>query len=155
MLRTRFIVPISLGSLAALTTLLLPMGASALSGVPGAPGAQAERCEPASQSLPTLRVELCAECNMHRDEIEALRQAYAESAQSAGHDIDFLTSARVRITETGLLENGTPYAIGEAGGMRFRVGDPHPGATLGSALGRMTYAIFSGAWKNMSQESLK
>jgi hypothetical protein len=119
------------------------------------PGAPPERCEQAARSLPTLRVDLCAECSMSSDEIEALRQTYAESAQSAGHSIDFLTTVRVRITETGVLENGTPYAIGEAGGMRFRVGDPHPGATLGSALGRMTFAIFSGAWKNLSQESLK
>ena len=151
MFRTRFIAPLSLVAL----SVLLPLSALALSGVPDAPGAQAERCEPAARSLPTLRVELCSECSMSREEIESLRQAYAESAQSAGHGIDFLASARVRITETGLLENGTPYAIGEAGGMRFRVGDPHPGVTLGSALGHMTYAIFSGAWKNMSRESLR
>lgn len=138
MFRTRFVAPL------ALTVLLLPIGAPALASV----GASPERCEQAVRSLPSLRVELCADCRMSRDEIDALRRTYADSAEHAGHSVDFLASARVRITETGMLENGSPYAIGEAGGMRFRVGDPDPGATLGSALGRMSFAIFSGTWKD-------
>jgi len=141
-------------ALIALFVLALPAGAAALTGTPET---RPERCESraAPASLPALRVELCAECTLSGDEIEALRRTYAESAQNAGHSVDFLTPARVRITETGLLPNGAPYAIGEAGGMRFRVGDPDPGATLGSALGRMTFVIFSRARKDSRQEALK
>lgn len=109
----------------------------------------------ASQSLPSLHIETCPACELDPAEILAWQHAYADAARAAGYGVDFLATTRVRITETGLLPNGTPYAIGEAAGMRFRVGDPHPGATLGTALGRMTFVILSGSWKSAQEEGLR
>lgn len=136
---------------AALVLMLFAMSAArALPGLPEAAPTQVERCGlPAAQaSLPALRVEACPACDLDRAEIATLQRTYAESAHATGHTIDFLESARVRIIETGMLPNGAPYVIGETAGMRFRVGDPDPGATLGTALGRMTFVILSGAWQS-------
>lgn len=114
-----------------------------------------QRCEPPAQTLPSMRIEICAACELKAEDIAAWKRTYAEAAQEAGYDIDLLVSSPVRVVETGLLPNGAPYVIGETADMRFRVGDPDPGATLGSALGRMTFAIHSGSWKKLYQESLK
>lgn len=138
----------------AFAAMLLPL---ALAAMPGSPAPQPARCETQTlrASLPALHIKVCAECEVSRDDITELRRAYAESAQTMGHTIDFLSSTHVGITETGVLPNGAPYVIGEAAGMRFRVGDPDPGATLGMALGRMTFVILSGAWQNTQEEGLR
>ena len=151
MFRTRFITPI------AFAAMLLPTAVLALTGMPGSLTPQPARCETQTlrASLPALHIEVCTECEVSRDDITVLRRAYAESAQAMGHTIDFLSSAHVGITETGVLPNGAPYVIGETAGMRFRVGDPDPGATLGTALGRMTFVILSGVWQNVQEEGLK
>lgn len=144
-------IKVSATTTAFLFAILLAMPAArALPGLPETAPTQVERCGlPAAQaSLPALRVEACPACDLDRAEIATLQRTYAESAHAAGHTIDFLESARVRITETGILPNGAPYVIGETAGMRFRVGDPDPGATLGTALGRMTFVILSGAWQS-------
>ncbi len=119
--------------------------------LPGKPIEPPQRCEPPARALPALRIETCAACELEDEDIAAWKRTYAEAAQEAGYDIDLLVSSPVRVVETGLLPNGTPYVIGETAGMRFRVGDPDPGATLGGALGRMTFVIYSG----MGQESGK
>ena len=110
------------------------------------PQAQAARCESPAQAgpLPALHIEVCKACNLSREEISAMKQGYAVAAHAAGYRIDFLATTRVHIVETGMLENGTPYARGETAGMWFRVGDPDPGETLGSIAGRMTFVILSG-----------
>jgi hypothetical protein len=77
-----------------------------------------------------------------------MKRGYAVAAHAAGHRIDILTTTRVRIIETGMLENGTPYAKGETAGMWFKVGSPDPGETLGSVAGRMTFVILSGIRQN-------
>ncbi|OZA30093.1 MAG: hypothetical protein B7X93_04645 [Hydrogenophilales bacterium 17-61-9] len=94
--------------------------------------------------LPALHVEVCEACTLSREEISAMKQGYAVAAHAAGYRIDILATTPVRITETGMLENGTPYARGETAGMWFRVGNPDPGETLGSVAGRMTFRILSG-----------
>ncbi len=114
------------------------------------PQEQAMRCESSTQAepLPVLHIEVCADCNMSREEISAMKRGYAVAAQVAGHRIDILAKARVRITETGVLENGTPYAKGETAGMWFKVGNPDPGETLGSVAGRMAFRILSETRQN-------
>ncbi|MBT9590478.1 MAG: hypothetical protein IV089_06155 [Thiobacillus sp.] len=108
--------------------------------------AQAPRDEPVAQVelLPALRVEVCETCTLSREDISAIKQGYAMAAHAAGYRIDFLATTRVHIVETGMLENGTPYAKGEAAGMWFRVGNPNPGETLGSVAGRIAFVILSG-----------
>ncbi len=144
----------------ALAFSLLP-GIAFASALPGATSdpisgtLQAQRCEPPARALPALRIETCAECELEDEDIAAWKRTYAEAAQEAGYDIDLLVSSPVRVVETGLLPNGAPYVVGETAGMRFRVGDPDPGATLGNALGRMSFVIFSGNWKASEQETLK
>ena len=107
---------------------------------------QAARCELSAQAgpLPALHIEVCKACNLSREDISAIKQGYAVAAHAAGYRIDILATTRVHIVETGMLENGTPYAKGETAGMWFRVGDPDPGETLGSIAGRMTFKILSG-----------
>ncbi|MCL5061454.1 MAG: hypothetical protein M1449_13975, partial [Candidatus Thermoplasmatota archaeon] len=107
----------------------------------------AMRCESSVQAepLPALYIEVCEDCNLSREEVYAMKRGYAVAAHAAGYRIDILATARVRITETGTLENGTPYAKGEAAGMWFKVGNPDPGETLGSVAGRMTFVILSRA----------
>ncbi len=119
-------------------------------GIPHQPPGQAMRCEPSAQAepLPALHIEVCADCNVSREEVSAMKRGYAVAAQVAGYRIDILATARVRITETGVLENGTPYAKGETAGMWFKVGNPDPGETLGSVAGRMTFVILSGTRQN-------
>lgn len=119
-------------------------------GMPHPPPGQAMRCESPAQAgpLPALDIEVCDACNVSREEVSAMKRGYAVVAQVAGYRIDFLATVRVRITETGMLENGTPYAKGETAGMWFKVGNPDPGETLGSVAGRMTFVILSGTWKN-------
>lgn len=46
------------------------------------------------------------------------------------------------------LENGMPYVRGETAGMWFRVGEPGPGETLGSIVGRMLFVILSDSRRN-------
>lgn len=108
--------------------------------------AQAPRDEPVArvESLPALRVEVCETCTLSREDISAIKQGYAMAAHAAGYRIDFLATTQVHIVETGMLENGTPYARGEAAGMWFRVGNPNPGETLGSVAGRIAFVILSG-----------
>lgn len=144
-------------SLAFMAILLAAPALRALPALPQAVPAQGERCErpAAGTPLPSLRIETCPTCELDPAEILAWQHAYADAARAAGYGVDFLATSRVRITETGLLPNGTPYAIGEAAGMRFRVGDPHPGATLGTALGRMTFVILSGEGKSAQGEGLR
>lgn len=120
-----------------------------------APSQEERHKQTAQASLPSLHIETCPACELDPAEIAAWQHAYADAAHAAGYTIDFSAPAHVRITETGLLPNGTPYAIGEAAGMRFRVGDPHPGATLGVALGRMSFVILSGYRKNAEQQGLR
>lgn len=125
--------------------LALPFAAAAK---PGALSPPASRCEqPAAHAapLPALRIEVCERCGLGREEIAAIERAYAVAAHVAGYRIDALATTQVRIVETGRLENDTPYASGETMGMRFRVGDPHAGETLGSVVGRMVFLIVSGA----------
>lgn len=122
----------------------------ATSRIAPSPGERHE--QPAQAPLPSLHIETCPACELDAAEIAAWQHAYADTAHAAGYTIDFSTSARVRITETGLLPNGAPYAVGETAGLRFRVGDPHPGATLGTALGRMSFVILSGNRKNAEQQ---
>jgi len=107
---------------------------------------QAARCELSAQAgpLPALHIEVCKACKLSREDISAIKQGYAVAAHAAGYRIDILATTRVHIVETGMLENGTPYAKGETEGMWFRVGDPDPGETLGSIAGRMTFKILSG-----------
>ncbi len=111
------------------------------------PPEPAMRCESSVQAepLPALYIEVCEDCNLSREEVYAMKRGYAVAAHAAGYRIDILATARVRITETGTLENGTPYAKGEAAGMWFKVGNPDPGETLGSVAGRMTFVILSRA----------
>ena len=108
------------------------------------------RCESPAQTkpLPALDIEVCDACNVSREEVSAMKRGYAVAAHAAGHRIDILTTTRVRIIETGMLENGTPYAKGETAGMWFKVGNPDPGETLGSVAGRMTFVILSGTRQN-------
>ena len=73
-----------------------------------------------------------------------MKQGYAMAAHAEGYRINFLATTRVHIVETGMLENGTPYARGETAGMWFRVGNPDPGETLGSVAGRIAFVILSG-----------
>lgn len=115
-------------------------------GIPHQPPGPAMHCESPAEAepLPALDIEVCADCNVSREEVSAMERGYAVAAQVAGHRIDILATVRVRITETGVLENGTPYAKGETAGMWFKVGNPDPGETLGSVAGRMTFAILSG-----------
>lgn len=110
------------------------------------PQEQAARCELSAQAgpLPALHIEVCKACKLSREDISAIKQGYAVAAHAAGYRIDILATTRVHIVETGMLENGTPYAKGETEGMWFRVGDPDPGETLGSIAGRMTFKILSG-----------
>lgn len=119
-------------------------------GIPHQPPEQAMRCESSTQvgPLPMLDIEVCDACNVSREEVSALKRGYVVAAQVAGYRIDILAKVRVRITETGVLENGTPYAKGETAGMRFHVGDPDPGETLGSVAGRMMFVILSGIRQN-------
>ena len=107
--------------------------------------AQAARCESPTQAglLPALHIEVCKACQLSHEDLSALKQGYAVAAHAAGYRIDILTTARLYIIETGMLENGTPYAKGEAAGMSFRVGDPDPDETLGSVAGRMAFVILS------------
>lgn len=107
---------------------------------------QAARCESSAQAgpLPALHIEVCKACNLSREDISAMKQGYAVAAHAAGYRIDILATTRVHIVETGMLENGMPYARGETAGMWFRVGNPDPGETLGSIAGRMTFRILSG-----------
>lgn len=107
---------------------------------------QAARCELPAQAgpLPALHIEQCETCKLDREDLSALKQGYAMAAHAAGYRIDILETAQVRIVETGMLENGTPYVRGEAAGMWFRVGNPDPGETLGSVTGRMAFVILSG-----------
>ncbi len=119
-------------------------------GIPHQPPEQAMRCESSAQAgpLPALDIEVCDACNVSREEVSAMKRGYAVAAQVAGYRIDILAKVRVRITETGVLENGTPYAKGETAGMWFKVGNPDPGETLGSVAGRMTFVILSGIRQN-------
>ena len=94
--------------------------------------------------LPALHVEVCETCKLSREDISAMKQGYAMAAHVAGYRINFLATTRVHIVETGMLENGTPYARGETAGMWFRVGNPDPGETLGSVAGRIAFVILSG-----------
>lgn len=139
--------------LSTLLGMVLPVWA--LPGKPVAPHQQPERREAPSRALPSLRIETCTECTLEDEDIAAWKRTYAEAAQEAGYDIDLLVSSPVRVVETGRLPNGEPYVVGETAGMRFRVGDPDPGATLGSALGRMSFVIFSGNRKTFEQEDLE
>lgn len=115
-------------------------------GMPHEPPAQAKRCESSAQAgpLPSLHIEVCETCKLSREEISAMKQGYAVAAHAAGYRINILETTRVHIVETGMLENGTPYAKGETAGMWFRVGNPDPGETLGSVAGRMAFVILSG-----------
>jgi hypothetical protein len=119
-------------------------------GEPLQPPEQAMRCESSAQTrpLPALDIEVCDACNLSREEIFAAKQTFAVAAHAAGHRIDILETERVRITETGALENGMPYVKGETAGKWFRVGDPGPGETLGSIVGRMIFAILSDSRRN-------
>ncbi|KVW91327.1 hypothetical protein [Thiobacillus denitrificans] len=116
-------------------------------GIRQPPPEQAMRCESSAQAgpLPALHIEVCKACNLSHEDISAMKQGYAVAAHAAGYRIDILATTRVHIVETGMLENGTPYARGETAGMWFRVGNPDPGETLGSIAGRMTFVILSGA----------
>lgn len=134
--------------------LALLLAAPVAQALPG-PAHPEQRCEPAAQPLPSLSIEVCPACELAPADIADWQQAYADAARDAGQAIDPAKSLRVRITETGLLPNGTPYAIGETAGMRFRVGDPDPGATLGTALGSMSFVIVSGQHKHATQEAAK
>jgi hypothetical protein len=127
----------------------LPAWANAAAARPQEEGLpeQAARCESTARTkpLPALHIEVCDACGLDREEIAAAKRAYAEAVYLAGYRIDILATASVRITETGVLENGAPYVKGETAGMWFRVGDPGPGETLGSVAGRMIFAILSGS----------
>lgn len=114
-------------------------------GIPHQPPEQAMRCESSAQTkpLPALHIEVCDACNLSREEIFAAKRAFVVAAQTAGYRIDILATEWVRITETGVLENGMAYVRGETAGMWFRVGGPGPGETLGSIAGRMIFAILS------------
>ncbi|MDA8259016.1 MAG: hypothetical protein M0Z99_25840 [Betaproteobacteria bacterium] len=114
-------------------------------GVPHQPPEQAMRCESPAQTkpLPALHIEVCDACNLSREDIVAAKHAFAVAAHAAGHRIDILATERVRITETGVLEDGAAYVKGEMAGMWFRVGAPGPGETLGSIAGRMIFVILS------------
>lgn len=116
-------------------------------GAPHSPPAPAMRYESSApiRPLPALHIEVCDACNLSREEIVAAKRAFAMAAHIAGHRIDILAMERIRITETGTLENGAAYVRGETAGMWFRVGDPDPGETLGSVVGRMLFAILSGS----------
>ena len=111
---------------------------------------QGMRCESSAQAepLPALHVEVCEACSLGHEEVSAMKRGYAVAAHAAGYRIDILATARVRITETGVLENGTPYTKGETAGMWFRVGDPGPGETLGSVAGRMIFMVLSESRRN-------
>lgn len=119
-------------------------------GIQQQPQEQAARCESSARAgpLPALHVEVCEACKLSREDISAMKQGYAVAAHAAGYRIDILATTRVRIVETGMLENGTPYARGETAGMWFRVGNPDPGETLGSVAGRMTFRILSETRQN-------
>ena len=110
------------------------------------PPGQAMRCESPLPDgpLPALDIEVCDACAVSREDVSAMKRGYAMAAQLAGYRIDMLAKARVRITETGVLENGAPYAKGEAADMWFKVARPDPGETLGSVAGRMAFVILSG-----------
>lgn len=114
------------------------------------PQEQTMRCESPAQAapLPALHIEVCEACELSREDISAMKQGYAVAAHTAGYRIDILATERVRITETGMLENGIPYVKGEIAGMWFRVGNPDPGETLGSVAGRMAFVILSGTRQN-------
>lgn len=114
-------------------------------GEPHQPSEQAIRCESSAPTrpLPALHIEVCDACNLSREEIFAAKQAFAVAAHAASHRIDILATERVRITETGVLENGAAYVRGETAGIWFRVGEPRPGETLGSIVGRMIFVILS------------
>lgn len=119
-------------------------------GIPHQPPEQAMRCESSAQAgpLPALDIEICDACNVSREEVSAMKRGYGVAMQVAGRRIDILAKVRVRITETGVLENGTPYAKSETACMQFRVVDPDPGETLGSVAGRVTFVILSGIRQN-------
>lgn len=111
---------------------------------------QGLRCESPAEAgpLPVLHIEVCETCKPGCEDVSAMKRGYAVAAYAAGYRIDSLATARVRITETGVPENGTPYAKGEIAGMWFRVGDPDPGETPGSVAGRMSFVILSGTRRN-------
>lgn len=147
-------MPERIWTISAAIVLALLLAAPAAQALPG-PAHPAQRCELPAQTLPSLRIEVCPACELDPTDIAGWQQAYADAARAAGHAIDPAEPVRVRITETGQLPNGTPYAIGEAAGLRFRVGDPDPGATLGMALGRMSFVILSGQRRHATQETAK
>lgn len=134
----------------ALSSLLaLANGAAARpleAGMQQQPQEQAARCESSAPGrvAPALHIEVCKACNLSHEDISAMKQGYVVAAHAAGYRINFFATTRVHIVETGMRENGTPYARGETADMRFRVGNPDPGETLGSVAGRITFLILSG-----------
>ncbi|MBT9567873.1 MAG: hypothetical protein IV085_06195 [Thiobacillus sp.] len=100
---------------------------------------------PQSGTLPTLRIEVCAACNLSPADVSAISQTYVLAAYNAGYTIDALSTMHVKILETGIHENGRPYARGETRNMWFRVGNPRSGESIGNVAGRVTFLILSGA----------
>lgn len=96
--------------------------------------------------LPALQIEVCKSCNLSREEISEIEKAYIAAALVAGYRIDILVTTQVHIVETGMLENGLPFARGETAGMWFKVGGPVKGESIGSVAGRLTFVILSGSW---------
>lgn len=94
-------------------------------------------------TLPTLQIEVCDACVLTREDLSAIKKAYAIAAYNAGYRIDALSTMHVKILETGRMANGAPFARGETGGMWFKVGNPRPGESIGSVAGRVTFGILS------------
>lgn len=94
--------------------------------------------------LPALKIEVCASCYLSHKEISEIEKGYVVAALAAGYRIDILETTEVRIVETGVLENGMPFARGETEGMWFRAGGPVRGESMGSVAGRLTFVILSG-----------
>ena len=95
--------------------------------------------------LPALQIEVCRSCNLSREEISEIEKGYMAAALVAGYRIDVLATTEVHIVETGMQENGLPFARGETAGMWFRVGGPVKGESLCSVAGRLTFLILSGS----------
>lgn len=140
-------------ALATIAMMCLFLYANAVSARPTPVGVQQQQAEwrtywrPAQQTgaLPTLHIEVCADCNLSRAELSAISQTYVLAAYNAGFTIDPFSTMHVKILETGRHANGKPYARGETRNMWFRVGNPRPGESIGTVAGRVTFLILSGA----------
>ncbi|HEY9097360.1 MAG TPA: hypothetical protein VIN38_00680 [Thiobacillus sp.] len=94
--------------------------------------------------LPALKVDVCAHCELSREAVSEIEKGYVIAALAAGYQINILETTEVRIVETGVLENGMPFAKGETEGMWFRAGGLVQGESMGSVAGRLTFMILSG-----------